>query len=101
MKFPLQALYGFYRNAIRNPRYRWWIILGTLVYLLSPFDISPDIFPIAGQIDDVLLVTLMVTEVSSLLMEKMKRREDGDEEGTTPGTPGTPKTVDVDVVSLD
>ncbi|MEB3227355.1 MAG: YkvA family protein [Synechocystis sp.] len=101
MKFPLQALYGFYRNAIRNPRYRWWIILGTLVYLLSPFDISPDIFPIAGQIDDVLLVTLMVTEVSSLLMEKMKRQEGGGEAETDEGTPGTPKTVDVDVVSLD
>lgn len=101
MKFPLQALYGFYRNAIRNPKYRWWIILGTLVYLLSPFDISPDMLPIAGQIDDVLLVTLMFTEVSTLLMEKIKRR---DENFADPvANPGTdaPTTVDVDVVSLD
>ena len=101
MKFPLQALYGFYRNAIRNPKYRWWIILGTLVYLLSPFDVSPDMFPIAGQIDDVLLVTLMFTEVSTLLMEKIKRRDgNGESVDDNRGT-DTPKTVDVDVVSLD
>lgn len=101
MKFPLQALYGFYRNAIRNPKYRWWIILGTLVYLLSPFDISPDIFPIAGQIDDALLVTLMFTEVSQLLMEKMKRRDEDFEETVSNAATNAPQTVDVDVVSLD
>jgi len=101
MKFPLQALYGFYRNAIRNPKYRWWIILGTLVYLLSPFDISPDMLPIAGQIDDVLLVTLMFTEVSTLLMEKIKRRNTDFEEAPSNPAMDSPKTVDVDVVSMD
>ena len=101
MKFPLQALYGFYRNAIRNPKYRWWIILGTLVYLLSPFDISPDMLPIAGQIDDVLLVTLMFTEVSTLLMEKIKRRDEDVEETGANASTDTPQTVDVDVVSMD
>ncbi|MEB3160567.1 MAG: YkvA family protein [Synechocystis sp.] len=101
MKFPLQALYGFYRNAIRNPKYRWWIILGTLVYLLSPFDISPDMFPIAGQIDDVLLVTLMFTEVSTLLMEKIKRRDEDLEGATSDSATRDAQTVDVDAVSLD
>lgn len=101
MKFPLQALYGFYRNAIRNPKYRWWIVLGTLVYLLSPFDISPDMLPIAGQIDDVLLVTLMFTEVSTLLMEKLKRRDKDFEETVANDSTDTPQTVDVDVVSMD
>ncbi len=101
MKFPLQALYGFYRNAIRNPKYRWWIILGTFVYLLSPFDISPDMLPIAGQIDDVLLVTLMFTEVSQLLMEKVKRRDEEFEETINNSEANAQKTVDVDVVSLD
>ena len=57
MKISLASLYNWYRKAIRHPRYRWWIIIGTLVYLISPFDISPDILPIAGQIDDFMLVT--------------------------------------------
>lgn len=52
MKITPQAIYSLYSNAIRNPKYRNWIILGTLIYVLSPIDISPDIFPLAGQIDD-------------------------------------------------
>jgi uncharacterized membrane protein YkvA (DUF1232 family) len=75
MKIPVKSLYDFYRNAIRNPKYRVWIILGTLVYLLSPFDISPDFLPIAGQIDDFLLVSLLVTEVSQMVLDRFKSRQ--------------------------
>lgn len=100
MKFPLQSLYGFYRNAIRNPKYRWWIILGTLVYLLSPLDISPDFFPIAGEIDDILLVTLMMTEVSQMLMDTLKRRGNMTEEKSSTVAGDASPTVDVDAVSM-
>ncbi|RMF26562.1 MAG: DUF1232 domain-containing protein, partial [Cyanobacteria bacterium J083] len=47
MKISLKSIYQWYRNAIRHPKYRWWVILATLVYLISPLDLSPDIFPIA------------------------------------------------------
>jgi uncharacterized membrane protein YkvA (DUF1232 family) len=49
-------MYNWFRNTIRHPKYGWWIIAGSLVYLLSPFDISPDMLPIVGWIDDGLLV---------------------------------------------
>lgn len=75
MKFSLTSLYNWYRNAIRNPKYRWWIILGTLIYLVSPIDIAPDFIPIAGQIDDLMLATLLVTEVSQLFLDKFKSRQ--------------------------
>ena len=52
MNFSLESLYSLYRSMIRNPQYRWWIVLGTLAYLWSPIDILPDIFPINGWIDD-------------------------------------------------
>ena len=39
----------------------------TLVYLFSPIDISPDVFPIVGWIDDGILITLLIAEVSQLL----------------------------------
>ena len=64
MSFPLQSLYNWYRQTITNPKYRWWIIAGTLVYLLSPFDLAPDFIPMIGQIDDALLVTILATELS-------------------------------------
>lgn len=98
MKIPIQALYGFYRSAIRNARYRWWIILGTLVYLLSPIDISPDIFPIVGEIDDFILVTLMMSEVSQLVFERFRSRSEQDS-ASSPKTTNT--IIDVDSVSVD
>ena len=75
MKISLTSLYNWYRNSIRNPKYRWWIILGTIVYLISPFDISPDFIPIVGELDDFVLVSLLVTEISQFALEKYKSRK--------------------------
>lgn len=76
MNFSLESLYSWYRNMIRNPKYRWWIVLGTLAYLWSPIDILPDIFPIVGWIDDGLLATLLVTEISQLVLTRLKAKTD-------------------------
>ncbi|HHP7232059.1 MAG TPA: YkvA family protein [Xenococcaceae cyanobacterium] len=75
MKISLASIYDWYRKAIRHPQYRWWIVLGTLAYLISPFDLSPDIFPIAGQVDDVILATLLITELSQMMIDKYKARK--------------------------
>jgi len=98
--FSIQSLYNWYRNTIRNPKYRWWIILGTALYLISPIDIAPDFIPIIGQIDDVVLLTLLVSEVSQLLIDGAKSRKGVSE--TVASTPENPSdnTVDVDAVSV-
>jgi uncharacterized membrane protein YkvA (DUF1232 family) len=70
--FGAQSIYDWYREVIRNPKYRWWIIVGSLAYIVSPFDISPDFIPIIGQVDDVLIMTLLVSEVSQLLIDRVK-----------------------------
>ena len=67
MKQVVESFYAWYRNGLRNPQYRWLIIFGTLAYLLSPIDISPDVFPIVGWIDDGILITLLIAEVSQLM----------------------------------
>ena len=46
MNFSIQSVYNWYRETLRNPKYRWWIILGTLAYLVSPIDIAPDFLPV-------------------------------------------------------
>jgi uncharacterized membrane protein YkvA (DUF1232 family) len=97
MKFPLQIVYDWYRNAIRHPRYRWWIILGTLIYFISPLDISPDIFPIAGQIDDFVIVTLLMTEVIQMTMERFQNSPAVTVEEDHNGE----KTIEVEAVSID
>ncbi|ESA34498.1 hypothetical protein N836_16515 [Leptolyngbya sp. Heron Island J] len=67
MKQLVKSFYALYRNGLRNPKYRWLVIFGTLTYLLSPIDVSPDVVPLVGWIDDGILLTLLVAEVSQLL----------------------------------
>ncbi len=100
MSNPIQSLYTWYRNLIRHPQYRWWVILGTLVYVFSPLDISPDVFPLAGQIDDVALMVILLSEVSQLIVDRVKTKQSAAE--PTAEASSEPKTtVDVDVVSVD
>ncbi|MEH2194073.1 MAG: YkvA family protein [Nostoc sp.] len=105
MKFSIQSLYTWYGNLLRNPKYRWWVVLGTLVYLVSPFDFLPDVFPIIGQVDDVFLLTLLVSEVSGLVIEGWKARKgdvgtETEAANTTETSTTTASTIDVDAVSV-
>lgn len=73
--FSIQSLYNWYRDSIRNPKYRWWVILASAAYLVSPIDISPDVFPIIGWIDDGIIAGLLVAELSQILLERLKPGE--------------------------
>ncbi len=68
------ALHDLYRKALKHTKYRWLVILGTLLYLVSPLDISPDVFPVLGWIDDGLVVSLLVSEVGQMMAEQIKRK---------------------------
>ncbi|HAG82372.1 MAG TPA: DUF1232 domain-containing protein [Cyanobacteria bacterium UBA12227] len=96
--FSIQSLYNWYRNTIRNPKYRWWLILGTLFYILTPIDIAPDFIPIIGQIDDVMILTLLVSEVSQWLIDSAKARK-GETVASESVNP-TEQTVDVESASV-
>lgn len=98
MKFSIQSVYGWYRNLLRNPKYRWWVILGTALYFIMPFDIAPDFLPIVGELDDIFLLTLLVSEVSQLAIDSYKARK-GDRT-TANADSTTTNTVDVDAVSV-
>jgi uncharacterized membrane protein YkvA (DUF1232 family) len=75
MPSPIKFVYNGYRQLIKNPKYRWWVVAATLVYLLNPFDISPDFVPFVGQIDDAVVVTMLIAEVSQVLRQQMKARK--------------------------
>jgi uncharacterized membrane protein YkvA (DUF1232 family) len=111
MKFSLGTLYNWYRKLLRNPQTRWWVVLGTIVYLISPLDFSPDLFPFAGQIDDVLLMTLLLSELLQMGLTSTTETD-------TPETSGgaarrsppfssqdppkdTQDTIDVESVTID
>lgn len=47
----------------RVPRRRKLLLLGLVVYLASPFDLVPDFIPVAGQLDDAIVVALVLRHV--------------------------------------
>lgn len=97
MNFSIQSVYNWYRGLLRNPKYRWWVILGTALYFVSPIDIAPDFLPIVGELDDIFLLTLLVSEVSQLVIEGVKARKNN---GNTQNPDTTAKTVNVDAISV-
>lgn len=101
MNFSLSSLYNWYRDAIRHPKYRWWVILGTIIYLVSPIDIAPDFLPVLGQIDDVMLAGLLFTELSQMMIAKLQTRQDKKNVTTDASTESSAsKTVDVDAETI-
>lgn len=92
----------WYRAVLRNPKYRGWVILGTLIYLLSPLDISPDVVPILGQVDDVAILFLLMSELWQMFREGFAAPEEmvGEAESGDSASE-TEDTVDVDAVSVE
>lgn len=101
MNFSLSSVYDWYRNAIRHPKYRWWVMLGTIIYLVSPIDIAPDFIPVLGQIDDVLLAGLLFTEISQMMIAKLQNRQ-GNKATTTDTNTENPgkETVDINAETV-
>lgn len=93
------AFTEWYRKTIRESKYRWLIILGTLVYLLSPIDLLPDIIPIVGQIDDVVILTLLVSEVSQVLVERIRAAKNRNV--VADETTASEESVDVNAVRVE
>ena len=105
MKLPAQLISQFYRSTLRHPTYRWGLILGTFLYLFSPIDLSPDLLPLLGQIDDIAIVILLVNSCSQIFTEWLQNRgltAANFSQASNPTAPDSQtQTIDVDAVSLD
>jgi uncharacterized membrane protein YkvA (DUF1232 family) len=96
--FSIQSIYNWYRGLLQNPKYRWWVVAGSLVYLVSPLDISPDIFPVVGWIDDSIIIGLLTTEVFQIVKAKLEERSVRTNKTTEPVAD---TTVDVNAVPIE
>ncbi|MEM8637719.1 MAG: YkvA family protein [Cyanobacteria bacterium P01_G01_bin.54] len=101
MSFSVKSLYDWYRNTLRNPKYRWWIIVGTLAYIVSPIDIAPDFLPFVGQIDDTMIVSLLFVEVAQMVMEFTRNKRNATVDSSEAPSSETSGTVDVNAVSVE
>jgi uncharacterized membrane protein YkvA (DUF1232 family) len=55
-----------FRRLLSDPRVsrgRKLLLLGMVAYLAMPFDLIPDFIPVAGQLDDAILVALVLRTV--------------------------------------
>ena len=57
----------------RVPRRRKLLLLGLVGYLSLPIDLVPDFVPVAGQLDDVLIVALVLRHVVKAGGEELLR----------------------------
>jgi uncharacterized membrane protein YkvA (DUF1232 family) len=61
------------------------LLIGGLLYVVSPLDAVPDMIPVAGLADDVLMIGAVATALAlELASYKRWRRDDGDDPINTP-----------------
>jgi uncharacterized membrane protein YkvA (DUF1232 family) len=91
MNFNLQSLHNWYRTLLQNPKYRWWVVGASIIYLVSPIDLIPDFIPLAGLVDDTLIISLLVTEVAQVAKLKLQSKS----------TRSNPVKIDTDSQVID
>jgi uncharacterized membrane protein YkvA (DUF1232 family) len=74
MNFSIHSLHNWYRSLLQNPKYRWWVVAASVVYLVSPIDLIPDFLPFAGLVDDTLIISLLVAEVAQVAKTKLQAK---------------------------
>jgi uncharacterized membrane protein YkvA (DUF1232 family) len=92
--------------ALQHPQAPGWLkacTAGVVLYLLSPIDLIPDVIPIIGLMDDMVLVPLvihwMLKQLPPEIREHAERRARGD--ATGPARPaGRPSDKPADVVDV-
>ncbi|RZM74900.1 YkvA family protein [Leptolyngbya iicbica] len=92
----VQSFYNWYKQTIRHPKYRWIIIGGTLIYLLSPIDIAPDFIPIIGWIDDAAVATLLAAELSQVFLSATTKRKKSTKNRPSPTQDANFRTIDIE-----
>jgi uncharacterized membrane protein YkvA (DUF1232 family) len=70
-KEQILTLYYAFKDQ-RTPLYARILSLSSIIYLLSPADLLPDVIPLAGYIDDLFVVPFLVNVSTKLLPLQVK-----------------------------
>lgn len=58
----------------RTPRISKWLIGIAIVYLVSPIDLIPDLIPVLGQLDDLIIVPGLIGIAILMIPEDVRRQ---------------------------
>lgn len=64
----------FYRLVLADKRTPWLsrMLLGAAIaYLLSPIDLIPDVIPVLGHLDDLIVIPLLVTIAVAMIPKEV------------------------------
>ena len=92
-------------HAVRHPLAPPWLKWGTagiVLYLVSPVDLIPDVIPVIGLLDDVILVPLAIRWLLKHLPANIRddiARRAGSANYASSGLAGTPVVTDIREVS--
>ena len=70
----MRKIFTFY-YALKDARTPWhakFAALLSIIYLISPIDIVPDIIPLAGYVDDVIIVPFLISTGLKLLPPEVR-----------------------------
>jgi uncharacterized membrane protein YkvA (DUF1232 family) len=70
-----QPILSGYRQLLRHPKFGIWIVLASLLYLADPFDVAPDFVPVVGWLDDGVVASLLVAELSQTAVQRLKAKK--------------------------
>jgi len=79
---PLAGFYRWYRDTLRHSPYRWLLLIGSVIYLLSPIDFAPDVLPFLGWIDDGILIAILAGELAYLFNREPQQKSEASQDGT-------------------
>ena len=63
----IKALYNYFTDS-SIPWYRKSIVIGALIYFITPIDTIPDIAPLIGYLDDLGVITAVIKYMGSELI---------------------------------
>jgi len=68
----IKALFNYFRNS-RVSWYRKAIVVGALIYFITPIDAVPDLTPLFGYLDDLGVITAVLKFLGSELIPYYKK----------------------------
>lgn len=60
-----------------SPAWLKWAVAGLALYLLSPVDLLPDVIPVLGLVDDLVLIPLAIRFLLGKLPARVRQDIDG------------------------